>query len=386
MEQVIKDFSLYIDYLVIANDVDPDYPYLHMYALQNKLSEEQECFLCFMFSIVDNATLTIEFYEKLGGWPVSNKMFREFCNWWSKNTKKFKYGKERLRNFGNTLKHLRLYLDEFTNTGQLHSFSQMFEQCKNSDLERYEFISEYLSSIPYFGTLTKYDFLELLQRSLSLPIIPTTLATVGAGCFGPMHATVVVLNAVDDDQFGIYIRPPNKKSNEPVALKLLGYPTVDPTSGKNGYSMFLEEQSRYIRDSVAKVRVGCGNDASLIESCLCKYQKFLESRYYVGWEIDEQLGEIFDYHINFGNEFNIKRSLELREQCFLTPFRHEARYGNDEELMVGYRKIKPKHLYIHFKEVADGLFDDILFSDDAVLKLMEEEPIRRYFIMDHCEK
>ena len=384
MEQVIKDFAKYIDYLVLANDVDPDYPVMHTFAVRNKLNTEEHAFLCFLFSIVDNSTIAMQFFKKLGGWPVSREKHLKFEQWWIDNVRKFRYGKERLRNFGNTLEHLRKYIEEFTNTGQLGAYDLMFKECKDNDFDRYHFVSEYLSSIPYFGTLTKYDYLELLQRSLRLPIEPSKLATVEAGCFGPMNATEVILSKVQDTKYGSFTRPAKSSKHPEIQFNFLGSPSFDPARGKRDYSAFLEEQSRFITKEVAKIRDHRGNDVSLIESCLCKFQKFLESRYYVGWEIDEALGEVYDYYANFPKEFDLKEAHSLREETFLPCFLKEQRYGNDEELLRSYKKIKPRHVYTHFMEIQDGLYDDILFAGDSLYDRFKRlTPVQKYFLDKH---
>jgi hypothetical protein len=259
----------------------------------------------------------------------------------------------------------------------------MFDKSNNDDFDRYRFVSEYLSTIPYFGTLTKFDFLELIQRSLRLPIVPPKLATVEAGCFGPMHATEVILSRVQETKHGSFTRPAQSSKHGEITFNFLGDPHFDPRRGKRDYSMFLEEQSRYIAHETSKIRTNRGNDASLIESCLCKFQKFLESRYYVGWEIDEALGEVYDYYAGFPKTFDLKRARSLREEAMLPCFLKEQRY-TDEELLRSYKKMKPPHLAIHFKEVQDGLFDDILFSDeDFFSKMNKLTPVRKYFLGDH---
>lgn len=384
MEQVIEDFAQYIDYLVLSNDVDPDYPYMHAYARQYELNEEEHAFLCFLFSIVDNSTVAIEFFEKLDGWPVSRKKHIEFEDWWNENARKFRYGKERLRNFGNTLEHLRRYIEEFTITGQLKAYELMFSECRDDDFDRYQFVSEYLGTIPYFGTLTKYDYLELLQRSLKLPINPPKLATVEAGCFGPMNATEVILSQVHETKHGRFTRPAKSSKHVEITFNFLGDPSFDPARSKKDYSAFLEEQSRYIAKEVSKIRDVRSNDYAIIESCLCKFQKFLESRYYVGWEIDEALGEVYDYYANFPKTFDLKRAHKLRGEAFLPCFLKEQRYGKDEELMRSYKKMKPPHLVIHFKELEQGLFDDVLFDNGSLAdKFNKLTSVQRYFLHTH---
>ncbi len=382
MEKIINEFSQYIDYLVLANDVDPDYPLLHTYAKRYELNREEHAFLCFLFSIVDNSTIAIQFFEKLGGWPVSRSNHRKFEDWWIENGRKFRYGKERIRNFGNTLRHLNFYIEEFTTVGQLKAYDMMFEGY-DDPVDRYKMVSEYLSSIPYFGTLTKYDYLELLQRSLRLPIQSPDLATIRAGCFGPMTATEVILSHVRDDSVGSFTRPAKSNKRPEITFKFLGDPSHDPSGSKRDYCSFLEEQSRFISRDVRKIRTGRDSDYTLVESCLCKFQKFLESRYYVGWEIDEALGEVYDYYANFPKEFDLDRALSLREDTFQPCFLKEKRYGDDPELLRSYKKIKPKHVFIHLKEVNDGLFDDFLFSDEPLLELEELPPIQKYFVGHH---
>jgi len=369
-QEVIIDFSSYVDTLILANDVDPDYPILTQYAIKNKLDKDNEVFLYFWFSIVDNSVLAIDFFERIGGWPVTKSNFQKFEDFWMNNKHMFNYGKERLRNFGNTIRHLQLYLDAM-GSSQVSVLNNLINT--DDPYQNYRNVREFISTIKYFGTLTRYDYLELLQRGACFNILPPDMCTVVGGCYGPVNATLVVLSEVSGSDKTQFTDEKSRNWN----FSPLVPPSYD-TKTKPKRAQFLNEQSVAIADRVQSHRGFA--DVALTESCLCKYQKIKTGsiRYFAGWEICEAMGELYTYdQKNPG--FNRKPIEQIRQEVFAPAFLLENRIS-DVEALRNYRKIKPHHLARHMKELESGVYDkDLLDESPLVDQLSAKSPVQRYF-------
>lgn len=311
---IFKQLVTLTDYLIRANDVDPDYPVLHCYSEDQHLPKDQRKFLTFLFSIVDNSTLAISFFEKMNG-NYSLKSITKFAQWWNAHAKEFHYGKERQRNFGNTIGALQAY-----------ARAPDWPILKSKDrYKNYRKLEKAVSAVKYVGPLTGFDWMELAQRSLGEPIAPPHITTILTGCFGPVHATEIFF--------------PSKQGSVPKRTYLAG----------------LESKARIISDAVAKEWKSVP-DYSLMESSLCKFQKWKDGRYYVGWEIDEQWGEVCDYALKAKTNKYFKLFKKLRSKCFLPQWLREN-INDDIETGVSYTKIKPRHLVEHMHRVYSGDID-----------------------------
>jgi len=321
----VNHFIEFTEALLEAKDADPDYDVLAEYMKQHKLDIEQRMWLSFLFIITDTCDTALLIYEDQGIREPSTENLNKFTSWFNKNKKKLWIGKERGKHRYDTPKCMESYIKALGNKTQ-NQF--IYDHITNDLDQNFKNLDNLLTSVKYIGPMAVYDWIEVLNRLCNIPLNYSYVTTIQCGIVGPCHGMDKILRRKDENS-----------ETQKIYNGIRYYPFVKGNT-KN-YFEFLHNQVYYLNDVATAEIPGC--DLGYVETSLCKYNKFVENRYYISWEIDEGLGEISK---NILHGWDRNYMYDLRKKSFDSCYLKENGSWSIDELST-LTKYKPFHFNWH---------------------------------------
>jgi len=289
----VDEIGGYAQELVDWLDFDPDYEPINHFAK----NDADRIWLSYLFASFDSIATASVVFQQFPEWPDDEYEMGEINDWFYDKASDLYVGKERKRlkyNFMDMLHSFNHHRGDLTPKEFLDQF--MTEDPEES----YDEMDDALEKVKYLGPLTRYDFMELLQRQANYDIIPTHMGTIRSGCLGPVKASNMV-------------------------LEMLQLPVIENHK-------LLHERACVFSDIIQTYRPNL--DHALIETTLCKYQKLVGQRYYTGAEIDEMLGEMI---LLENRGFDMGPLFEARANVF-DPQTLTEHQTDDREFLLSLKK------------------------------------------------